>query len=55
MFSIDGKPVDLTKPETLKGITILPGGSITQKKDNVVMQLKNQTSQPVQPVQPANN
>jgi hypothetical protein len=41
MIMIDGKPVDLSKPETLKGITLRPGGSITIKKDGVVTTLTN--------------
>lgn len=48
MISIDGKVLDLTKPETLKGITILPGGFIAQKKDGVVTRVTAQNKQPNQ-------
>mgnify|MGYP003342489730 CR=1 FL=1 len=41
MLTIDGKKVDLTKPETLKKITIKPGGYMEQKKDGVTTRIEN--------------
>lgn len=36
MIFIDGKPVDLTKPQTWGGsITLKPGGSIEQRENGV--------------------
>jgi hypothetical protein len=32
---IDGKPLDLTKPGSFKGITIKPGGHISQTQNGV--------------------
>jgi len=42
MLIIDGKKVDLTKPETLKGITLKPGGSISVMQNGVTTTLTNQ-------------
>lgn len=42
MFQIDGQKLDLTKPETLKGITLKPGGFIEQRKDGVTTTLTHQ-------------
>ena len=37
MIQIDGKPLDMTKPETWgDAITINQGGSVTSQKDGVV-------------------
>ena len=41
MLTIDGKKVDLTKPETLNKIKIKPGGYIEQKKDGVTTRIEN--------------
>lgn len=35
MIMIDGKPLDLTKPGSFKGITIKPGGHISQSANGV--------------------
>jgi hypothetical protein len=40
MFKIDGKELDLTKPETLQGVTIKEGGYIEQVKDGVVTRVQ---------------
>ena len=50
MFKIDGKELDLTKPETLQGVTIKEGGYIEQVKDGVVVRVE-----PVPEVKPADN
>jgi len=42
MFSMDGQELDLTKPATLKGITLRPNGSIEQRKDGVTTTLTHQ-------------
>jgi len=42
MIIIDGKKVDLTKPETLKGITLKPGGSISFTQNGITTKLTNQ-------------
>ena len=39
MFKIDGKELDLTKPETLRGVTIKEGGYIEQAKDGQVLHM----------------
>jgi hypothetical protein len=39
MFKIDGKELDLTKPETLRGVTIKEGGYIEQAKDGQVVRM----------------
>jgi hypothetical protein len=39
MFKIDGKELDLTKPETLQGVTIKAGGYIEQIKDGQVVRM----------------
>jgi hypothetical protein len=49
MFEIDGKELDLTKPETLQGITFKEGGYIEQGKDGVVTRIE----QEVEEVKPA--
>ena len=40
MLELDGKVVDLTKPETLKGITFKEGGYIEQSKDGTVVRIE---------------
>jgi hypothetical protein len=40
MFKIDGKELDLTKPETLQGVTIKEGGYIEQVKDGKVVRVQ---------------
>ena len=35
MIMIDGKPLDLSKPGSFKGITIKPGGHISQTQNGV--------------------
>ena len=47
MIQIDGVTLDLTKPETLKGVTLQPGGFIEQRKDGVTTVLQNQSDKPV--------
>ena len=42
MFSIDGQELDLTKPATLKGVTLKPGGFMEQRKDGVTTKLTHQ-------------
>ena len=42
MFSIDGVEIDLTKPGTLKGTTLKPGGFMEQRKDGVTTKLTHQ-------------
>ena len=39
MIKIDGKVIDLTKPETIKGITFKEGGYIEQVENGVVTRL----------------
>ena len=39
MLELDGTVVDLTKPETLKGITLKDGGYIEQGKDGEVVKV----------------
>ena len=47
MIFIDGKPVDLTKPQTWGGsIQLKPGGSITQSKDGVTTKVTHVPQQP---------
>jgi hypothetical protein len=41
MLTIDGKKVDLTKPETLNKISIKPGGYVEQRKNGVTTRVKN--------------
>lgn len=40
MFKIDGKELDLTKPETLQRVTIKEGGYIEQLKNGVVVRVE---------------
>jgi hypothetical protein len=46
MFQMDGVALDLTKPETLKGVTLKPGGFIQQRKDSEEVLIKNDTDKP---------
>jgi hypothetical protein len=40
MFKIDGKELDLTKPETLHGITFKEGGYIEQLNNGLVVKVE---------------
>ena len=42
MLELDGKVVDLTKPETLKGITFKEGGYIEQSKDGTAVRIEKE-------------
>jgi hypothetical protein len=46
MIQMDGVTLDLTKSETLKGVTFKPGGFIQQRKDGEEMIIKNDTDNP---------
>jgi hypothetical protein len=46
MIQLDGVTLDLTKPETLKGVTLKSGGSIQQRKDGEEVTIKNDTDKP---------
>jgi hypothetical protein len=39
MLTVDGKVIDITKPETLTSITFKEGGYIEQGKNGVVVRL----------------
>jgi len=48
MFEIDGKEVDLTKPETLQGIVFKEGSYIEQVKDGVVTRVELKEVKPAE-------
>jgi hypothetical protein len=53
MIQIDGKPLDLTKPETLgDNIKIAPGGFIEQRKDGVTTKVTHEEVPPAPPAKP---
>lgn len=43
MFVIDGKPLDLTRPNSGVSIQLKPGGSITQSQNGVTQRVVNDT------------
>ena len=45
MFLLDGKPLDLTKPQPGLSIQLKPGGSITQSQNGVTQRVVNDTDQ----------
>ena len=45
MFLLDGKPLDLAKPQPGLSIQLKPGGSITQSKNGVTQSVFNNTTQ----------
>jgi hypothetical protein len=46
MLTIDDKKVDLTKPDSMKKITIKPNGYIEQRKDGITTRIENSADKP---------
>jgi len=53
MLELDGKPVDLTKPQTWgTAIQLKPGGFIEQREDGVTTRVEHKPEQPLKGTQP---